>query len=101
MEVKDPELKFITSMAPRKAKPVIVAVGIAAYPIGLAVGITMLEVGPGIRTLPMGVSFGVFTAKTVLLLESKAAAILRVGDSAISPGELPAVKGETRGKVSF
>jgi hypothetical protein len=42
----------------------------------------------------------VSTAKTVLLLESKAVAMLRVGDNAIRPGELPAPRGAIRGRVS-
>jgi hypothetical protein len=84
-----------------KEKPVTVALGTAAYPTGEAVGTTMLEVGPPIRTFPIAASLVVSTAKTVLLLESKAATMFRVGDSAIRPGELPAPRGETRGRVSF
>jgi hypothetical protein len=62
----------------------------AAYPIGWAVGKTMLEVGAGMRTFPIPVSLNVSTAYTLLLLGSKAAAMFRVGEIAIRPGELPA-----------
>jgi len=91
----------MTYTAPRIEKPVTVAVGTAAYPVGLAVGITMLEVGPGRLTLPIAASLVVSTAKTVLLRASKVAAIFLVGDIAIKPGEAPALSCETRGKVSF
>jgi len=101
MLVKLPEEKFMTSTAPRKANPLMLAVGTAAYAIGLAVGITTLVVGPGTRTLPMVVSLTVSTEYTVFVAESKVARILRVGESTISPGEVPACSGETRGNVSF
>ena len=99
--VSPPPEKFITCTAPVKENPVTLAVGTAAYPKGEAVGTTMLEVGPLRRTFPIAASLVVSTAKTVLLLESKAAAMLRVGDSAIRPGELPAPSGAIRGRVSF
>src|SRR5579862_5990756 len=79
--------KFITSTAPRNEKPLTVAEGTAAYPMGLATGNTMLEVGPGRRTLPMPDSVVVLTAKTLVVLLSKAARTLRFGFNAISPGE--------------
>src|SRR5581483_2897277 len=49
----------------------------------------------------IALSFTVFTAYTVLLAESKAARIFLVGESTINPGEVPALIGDTRGKVSF
>ena len=101
MLVNDPEEKFMTSTAPRKANPLMLAVGTAAYAIGLAVGITTLVVGPGTRTLPMVVSLTVSTAYTLFVAESKVARIFRVGESTIRPGEVPACSGETRGRVSF
>src|SRR6266496_1032541 len=60
--VSAPAEKFMTSMAPRNEKPLTVAVGTAAYPVGRAVGNTMLEVGPGSRTLPNAASVVVETA---------------------------------------
>jgi hypothetical protein len=101
MLVNEPEEKFMTSTAPRKANPLTLAVGTAAYAIGFAVGITRLVVGPGTRTLPMLVSLAVSTAYTVLVSGSKAARMLLVGETTISPGEVPARSGETLGKVSF
>src|SRR6266567_3157946 len=101
MAVSEPVEKFITSMAPRKEKPLTVAVGTAAYPVGSAVGNTMLVVGPGRRTFPKAASVVVLTAYTLLLLASKAAAMFRVGDIAIRPGEFPALRGVTRAIVSF
>jgi hypothetical protein len=50
MVVKELVEKFMDSTAPWKAKPFTVAVGTAANPVALAVGITMLEVGPGSLT---------------------------------------------------
>ena len=96
-----PPEKFISSTAPMKEKPLIAAAGTAANPIGLEVGITKLEVDPCRRTFPIEDSVVVLTAKTVLLLESNAAAMFRDGETAISPGELPAPRGETRGIVSL
>jgi hypothetical protein len=61
----------------------------------------MLVVGPDSGTLPNPASFVVSTAKTVLLRESKAATMFRVGEIAISPGELPALIGASRGIVSL
>jgi hypothetical protein len=61
----------------------------------------MLEVGPDRCTFPKPVSLAVSMAKTLLLLASKAAKMFRVGEVAISPGELPALSGETRARVSF
>jgi hypothetical protein len=89
------------AIAPRYAKPGTVAVGTAAKPVALAVGITKLEVGPGSCTLPMEDSSVVFTAKTEFDPASKAAAIFSVGDIAISPGLLPALSGDIRAMVSF
>jgi hypothetical protein len=80
--------KFKTSIAPRNAKPFTVAVGTAAYTVGSAVGTERLEVGPGRCTFPMEVCLLVFTAKTVFVPESKVAAIFRVGDTTIRPGEV-------------
>ena len=57
-----PPAKFISATAPRKEKPLTVAVGTAAYPIGFDVGSAMLEVGPERRTLPMAASLVVSTA---------------------------------------
>jgi len=99
--VSTPVEKFITSIAPRKEKPLTVAVGTAAYQIASAAGNTILEVGPERCTLPKPVSLAVSIAKTVLLLASKAAKMFRVGEVAISPGEVPALSGETRARVSF
>ena len=94
--------KFKTSTAPRNAKPFTVAVGTAAYTVGSAVGTEMLEVAPG-RWIPfpMEVCLLVSTAKTLFEFESKVAAIFRVGETTIRPGEFPAFSGETRGRVSF
>jgi hypothetical protein len=61
----------------------------------------MLEVVPGRRTLPMPDSVVVSTAKTVLVLLSKVARTLRFGFNAISPGDVPALIGETGAIVSF
>jgi hypothetical protein len=61
----------------------------------------MLAVGPERRTFPIALSLVVSTAKTVLALESKAATMFRVGDSAMRPGEPPALRGETRAIVSL
>jgi hypothetical protein len=61
----------------------------------------MLEVGPGRCTFPMPASVVVAIAKTLLLFTSKVAAMFRVGEIAIRPGELPALSGDTRGRVSF
>src|ERR1700752_4103187 len=60
--VSPPPEKFITCTAPVKEKPVTVAVGTAAYPMGEAVGMTMLEVGPERRTFPIAASLVVSTA---------------------------------------
>lgn len=46
-------------------------------------------------------SFAVFTANTVLLLGSNAIAMFRLGDTAIKPGEVPALSGETAVSVSL
>ena len=73
--------KFITSIAPTNENPFTVAEGTAAYPIGLATGNTMLEVGPGRRTLPIPDSVVVSTANTVLVLLSKVARTLRLAIS--------------------
>jgi hypothetical protein len=43
----------------------------------------------------------VFTAYTVLLLVSTAAAIFLDGEIAINPGELPALRGAILGSVSL
>src|SRR5579863_5058413 len=60
-----------------------------------------LDVGPGSLTpLPISASLVVSTAKIVLVEESKAATMLRLGEIAIIPGELPALIGAIRGSVS-
>ena len=69
--------------------------------MALAVGITMLEVGPGSCTAPKPDSVTVLDAETELPIESKAATMFRVGDSTIRPGETPALSSESRGTVSF
>ena len=62
----------------------------------------MLDVGPGSLTpLPIEASCVVSTAKTVFELESNVAAMLRVGDTAIRPGEPPGVREDIRGRVSL
>src|SRR5271154_5709256 len=61
----------------------------------------MLEVAPGRRRDPRVVSVCVSTAKTLLLTESKAIRMFRVGEIAIRPGAVPALKGETRAMVSL
>jgi hypothetical protein len=101
MVVKTPVEKFITSIAPRNEKPFTVADGTAAYPTGRAVGKTMLEVGPGRRTLPILASVVVFTAKTLFVTASNAARTLRFGFRTIRLGEVPALRGEIRARVSF
>src|SRR5579872_904790 len=62
-----------------------------------------LEVGPGSLIPlpgPMPCSLVVSTAEIELLEESKAATMLRLGEIAIIPGELPALIGAIRGRVS-
>ena len=94
--------KFRTSMAPSNANPFTVALGTAANPVGLEVGTTRLDVTPGSCTpLPIEASSVVSTAKTVFELESKVAAMFRLGDTAMRPGEPPPVRGDTRGRVSL
>jgi hypothetical protein len=49
----------------------------------------------------MTASVGVLAAKTELLLASKVATILRLGDIVMRPGDVPVLKADTRAKVSF
>ena len=91
--VKEPLAKFNAPTAPTKENPFTVAPGIAANPVGLAVGTTILELEAGSLTpLPIEVSWAVLTAKTVLVLGSNVAAMFRDGDTAIMPGEFPACR---------
>ena len=94
--------KFRTWTAPTKANPFTAAVGTAANPVGLDVGTTMLELEPkSLTPLPIEASLAVSTAKTLLEPESNVAAMFRLGDTAIIPGELPPFRGATRGSVSL
>jgi hypothetical protein len=61
----------------------------------------MLEVGPWRFAVPNPDSLTVLTAKTLLLLASKAITVFLVGEIAINPGELPPVSGGRPGRVSF
>jgi len=102
MLVRELVEKFRTSIAPSNANPFTVALGTAANPVWLEVGTARLDVGPGSLTPePIAASSVVSTAKTVFELESKVAAMFRLGDTAIIPGELPPFRGATRGSVSL
>jgi hypothetical protein len=61
----------------------------------------MLVICPGTEIAPAVVSFTVFTTLTLLLLESNARTVLRLGEIAINPGELPAPISPARGKTSY
>jgi len=76
------------------------AEGTGTYPKPLS-SATMLVVGPGKEIAPVVVSFMVFTTLTLFVLESKANTVLRLGEIAISPGELPALISPARGKMSY
>jgi len=91
----------MTWTAPRNEKPLIVAEGTAAYPVGLLVGNTMLEVGPASRTLPIADSVVVSTANTEFEPVSNVAKMFREGETTIKPGDVPALMGATRAIVSF
>src|SRR5215472_11516907 len=59
--VRNPAVKFITSIAPTKEKPGTVADGTAANATAEEVGMIRLIVGPWSRTLPRAVSLAVLT----------------------------------------
>jgi len=100
--VNEPLAKFSAATAPTKENPFTVAPGTAANPVGLAVGTTRLEEGPGSLTpLPIALSVAVLTANAALVLESNVATMFRDGDIAIIPGEFPPGRGAIRGSVSF